>query len=396
MRKDPFETIADQWDSPGWKSAAAEYHANREPAKAPKVVPLNGHAPPVAPATPDEPAPLLLSSAEFIKSFIPPDYLIDGLLQRKFFYSLTGKTGAGKTAVALLFAAFVALGRAIDGREICPGRILYLAGENPVDVQMRWIAMSQQLDFDYSAIDVHFVPGVFQISEMEKRITEEVTKLGGVTLVVIDTSAAYFEGDDENNNAQAGAYARMQRKLVNLPGGPTILALCHPVKNAGDDNILPRGGGAYLNEVDGNLTAQGDGVVVHLHWQGKFRGPDFAPMSFQLKTVGHELLKDSKGRKLATVMAAPLSDIGEKAIKDAAAYHQDELLAILDGDGCGATFEELAKLLGWLTKDNKPNRGLVYRTCETLKKEKLIKKRRRGGLELTDAGRAELKNKAAK
>jgi hypothetical protein len=335
----------------------------------------------------------ILSSAEFIKSFIPPDYLIEGLLQRQFFYSLTGKTGAGKTAIALLFAAFIALGRIIDGREFCKGRVLYLAGENPVDVQMRWIAMSQQLDFDYDTIDVHFSPGVFQISEMERHISEEVGRLGGVSLVIIDTTAAYFEGDDENNNVQAGAYARMQRKLVNLPGGPTVLALCHPVKNATDDNLLPRGGGAYLNEVDGNLTAQGDGVVVHLHWQGKYRGHDFAPVSFQLKSVTHELLKDSKGRQLTTVMAAPLSDVGEKAIKDAAGQHQDELLEILDGKGRGASLEELARLLGWLSSNGKPNKGLVHRTAQTLKNQKLVKNARKGGLELTPAGKAELRGK---
>jgi AAA domain len=340
-----------------------------------------------------EPTPVkILSSAEFVRLFVPPDYLIEGLLQRRFFYSLTGKTGAGKTALALLFSASVALGRMIDSREFCKGRVLYLAGENPVDVQMRWIAMSQQLDFDYNTIEVHFIPGVFQIAEMEHVITQEVEKLGGVSLVNIDTSAAYYPGDDENNNVQAGAYARMQRKLVNLPGGPTILALCHPVKNAGDDNLLPRGGGAYLNETDGNLTAHSDGTIVHLHWQGKFRGPDFAPLSFQLKSVSHELLKDGKGRLLTTVAALPLSDAAEKAIADAAAGHQDELLAILSNPKAhGATLAELASLLSWLTPTGKPNKTLVHRMAKGLKTLKLVKPGRRGGLELTDAGKKELK-----
>ena len=124
--------------------------------------------------------------------------------------------------------------------------MLYLAGENPVDVQQRWIAMSQQMDFDADAVEVHFIPGVFKISAMQAAIAVEVEKLGGVALVVIDTTAAYFEGDEENSNTQAGNYARMQRSLIDtLPGGPTILALCHPVKNAPDDGLLPRGGGAY-------------------------------------------------------------------------------------------------------------------------------------------------------
>jgi len=35
------------------------------------------------------------------------------------------------------------------------------------------------------------------------------------------------------------------------------LVNCHPVKNASRDNLLPMGGSAFLNEVDGNLTLAG-------------------------------------------------------------------------------------------------------------------------------------------
>ena len=52
---------------------------------------------------------------------------------------------------------------------------------------------------------------MFKISALKAAIATEVEKLGGVALVVIDTTAAYFEGDEENDNVQAGNYARMQR-----------------------------------------------------------------------------------------------------------------------------------------------------------------------------------------
>ena len=68
-------------------------------------------------------------------------------------------------------------------------------------------------------------------------------RLGGVSFVLIDTSAAYYEGDEENANVQAGNHARLMRQLVNLPGEPCVLVMCHPVKNATQDNLLPRGGG---------------------------------------------------------------------------------------------------------------------------------------------------------
>src|SRR5262249_53586027 len=158
----------------------------------------------------------------------PPDYLVDGLLQRQFFYSMTGKTGGGKTAIALFIAAMVALGKTVDGREYTKGRGLYLGGENPGDMQRRCTAMVQRPHYAAAQSRVYFIPGVFTVSQMAETIKKQVEALGGVSLVIIDTTAAYFEGDDENNNVQAGRYARMQRGLVNLPGGPTVLALCHP------------------------------------------------------------------------------------------------------------------------------------------------------------------------
>jgi hypothetical protein len=54
--------------------------------------------------------PFIQSSTEFVTNFIPPDYLIDGLLQRRFIYAMTGPTGEGKTSVALLLALLVATG----------------------------------------------------------------------------------------------------------------------------------------------------------------------------------------------------------------------------------------------------------------------------------------------
>jgi len=163
------------------------------------------------------------SSAQFVADFVPPDYLLDGILQRRFIYSLTGKTGSGKTAVALLVAASVALSRPLGSREVMGGRVLYFAGENPDDVRMRWIGLSQEMGFDIQTIPVHFVPGRYRISELFETIRREVTTLGGVSLVIVDTSAAYFEGDDENSNVQQGDYARLLRTLVGLVSGPDRL-----------------------------------------------------------------------------------------------------------------------------------------------------------------------------
>ena len=117
------------------------------------------------------------TSAEFIKDFVSPDPLIEGLLNRGYVYALTGHTGRGKTAIALLLAVLVALARKLGELEVEQGRVLVFAGENPTDVHMRWIAMSQQMDFDGENIDVHFIEDVFPIGRDAEQLRRQVENL---------------------------------------------------------------------------------------------------------------------------------------------------------------------------------------------------------------------------
>ena len=59
------------------------------------------------------------------------------------------------------------------------------------------------------------------------------------SLIIGDSLAAYFPGDDENHNVQMGAYARNWRVLTTCNGRPAVIALAHPIKAATRDNLLP-------------------------------------------------------------------------------------------------------------------------------------------------------------
>jgi hypothetical protein len=165
--------------------------------------------------------------------------------------------------------------------------------------------------------------------------------------------------------------------------------LCHPVKNAAADNLLPRGGGAFIAEVDGNLTANKDDSTVELHWQGKFRGPDFAPIQFVLKTVTHQLLKTSRGRLIPTVIASHLTEAAQEAMASATRSNEDKLLADIERNG-KALLTGLAVSLGWYYKNGGANRTQVKRAADALAKAKLII-RERDGFAITDKGRQALR-----
>jgi hypothetical protein len=252
----------------------------------------------------------VVSSGDFVREYTPLDPLLDGVLQMSFLYSLTGKTGDGKTTVVLLLAACIADERLFAGRHCERGPVFILAGENPDDVRMRWIGLCHSFGVDPDSLDVHFIPGVFAFPQLKAAIRKKAEELGrNPVLIIIDTSAAFFTGQDENQNTQLGAHARSMRgNFISLPGRPCVVVTCHPTKNPDMDNLLPRGGGAFLAEVDGNLVAIKDGDVITVDTHGKFRGPDFEPMLFRLKEVGAPRLKDKKGREVRTVIAESLNE----------------------------------------------------------------------------------------
>jgi hypothetical protein len=329
---------------------------------------------------------LIQPSAEFVANFVPPDYLIDGLIQRRYFYSMTAPTGAGKTCIAMRMAAHAALGLSLDNKTVEKVRVLFFAGENPDDVRARWIKLCEEMGQNPEAMDAFFLPGAPPITsdQIRKKINAEAETNGPFGLVIVDTSAAYFQGDDENSNTQLGAHARKLRSLVDLPGGPTVIVTCHPTKTPNMENLLPRGGGAFVAEVDGNLVCLKNGSVVELHWHGKFRGPEFEPISFKLQPGTTDKLKDSKGRRIWTVTAKPITEAERSSLADTSHRKQDELLALMKAQP-KLSIAEQAEKLGWFNSKGEPYRSLVVRTRDALAKDKLVE-RVRGDWVLTKAG----------
>ena len=117
--------------------------------------------------------------------------------------------------------------------------------------------------------------------------------------------------------------------------------------------MLPRGGGAYLAEMDGNLTCSKSDSLVSLHWQGKYRGPDFAPISFTLETVTIDHFRDSKGRLIPPSGEDPLRTRAGKA--EAGSRHDEDALLLALTEHDRASMSGLARR-PWLA-DKGPQAG---------------------------------------
>jgi hypothetical protein len=327
----------------------------------PRVDPATGH-----------PLPLIQTGTDFVGAYRPPDYLIDNLIQKGYLYSLTGPTGHGKTPTAMLMGIRVALGRPFHGRPTTQGSVLFLAGENSDDIRARYVALSDHEKFDIATTPFYFIDGVIDIRAEMPRIEAEAATIPNLSMVIIDTDQAYFLGDEGNSNEQRKWFAKTLRQLLKLPGNPTALVNCHPVKNATQDNLVPLGGSSFLNEVDGNIQcwAEDRTTTIKPH-ATKWRGTAFESMAFDLKTVTSDRLKDTKGRHISSVMAVEISDEGA-ARRGAVLEEDDKSVLRMYYRDKNASLASIAKALGWLWPNGAPARNKVQRTVDRLKKSKML------------------------
>jgi hypothetical protein len=323
--------------------------------------------------------PLILTSAEFLAGYTPPAYLIDDVIQRGYLYSLTARTGHGKTAVALYMAQAIARGNEMHGHKVLSGTVLILAGENPDDVRARYFVLGDAYSFNPALAKIRWIPGVKHLPSHMDIIRKEVETIDDLVLVLVDTAAAYFPGTETNSNSEQGEYARLLRQMTFLKNKPAVIALSHPVKNASKDNLLPMGGSAFLNEVDGNLTLwAGVERQTTLHWQGKFRGPEFDPMTFELVEAHCDAVKNEAGVLLPSVVAKPMAEAEVEAAEDRAEQEEDKLMRAMYG-AQAASFAKLADRLGW-------KKWQVQRLIERLDEGKFVEQKRNKRYALTDKG----------
>jgi hypothetical protein len=240
----------------------------------------------------------------------PLRYAIDGVVWRGRVYTDTGPTNAGKTALWTMASLAVATGRAdILGLDVERGRVAYLAIENPYDTVSRFtIAQHFHRIPNPTLHDRLFIVTVKAAPEAVFAALEKLARSGAFALVIVDTLAAYFDGTDLNNNVEAGNFIRRLRTLTTVLGNPAVVIPAHPIKGADQSKLSPYGGGAIINEVDGNLTLWRVGNTCTLHWQMKLRGPNFAPVRFQFRDYGCDGVLDAKGRRVIMPLLVPYTE----------------------------------------------------------------------------------------
>ena len=232
------------------------------------------------------------------------------------------------------------------------------------------------MKLDPAELNVYFLDGAKPIftENFRKGIEAELEVIGPISLLIVDTSVAYFTGDDENSNTQLGNHARMLRSLCTLNGKPTVLVTCHPIKNADANNLIPRGGGAFLtrwmatwsqSERRDHSSSRSTGTA-----SGEGRNQ---PVLLQDRAIDQREAEGQQGRLVWTVYAEPVGEAEKAVMEEASRDKSLELLAAMVKHP-DASLNTLAEALGWVTSSGEINKSLVRRLMLTLQNDKKVKK----------------------
>lgn len=329
----------------------------------------------------------------FVKEAAEIDFIVDDVLRRGALYTLTGPTGSGKTGIAVALALNVASGTRFGMHECAAGPVLYIAGENPDDVRGRFVVALERMRLPQEAVDrIHIVARSFALAERTAELASMIETLGSI-LVISDTDQAISleAGTDENSNVDRMAHAKRLRALTRVHSRPTLVDLCHPTKRpTSADDCIPRGGGSFLNEVDGNFRLWRDGEVADLTSDpNKFRGAPVA-ISFRLEIVTTDRLKDRKGRLVGLPYLAAISEDQAAAQARTQWTEENRLIYAMHADPKGS-HAAWATSCAWVDGDGKPRKDKVSRLLRRLEKASpaLVRQVRGGRWGLTTAGEKE-------
>lgn len=162
------------------------------------------------------------------------NYLIKGILPAEAFVSLYGPSGSYKSFSALSWACHIACGVSWDGHKVEGGSVLYVAAEGGAQVAKRVKAWEQGFDqtvTNLARIDQPIMPseddGQWMLIQSCKAIEKETGM--PVKLIVLDTLARCFGGNDENSTRDMNSFIS-GCDYVKQKTGATVMVVHHTGK----------------------------------------------------------------------------------------------------------------------------------------------------------------------
>lgn len=231
------------------------------------------------------------------------DYILKHFLPAQSLCSIYGPSGSYKSFLAVSWACHIAAGKPWAGKKVTPGAVLYVVGEGGVGVPRRIRAWEQVHGKQAENLWLVNRP-VFPVRESE--VTEvllaarQIEAECGVPvrMVVIDTLARCFGGNDENDARDMGAFIE-GCDVIKQKTGATVLVVHHSGK---DEAKGARGSSSFRAALDTefNVKREGDGKALILTCTKMKDAEEPERKAYDLRTA--ELYTDEDGELVCSLV----------------------------------------------------------------------------------------------
>lgn len=231
-------------------------------------------------------------------------YVIKGLIPAESLCSTYGASGSYKSFLAISWSCHVATGMAWGGRRVSKGAVIYIAGEGSMGVKRRvkaWEITYGKEVTDLCIVNAPVFPASPDYVEQVIRTAGLVKSRTGenVRLIVIDTLARCFGGNDENDSRDMGAFIQ-GCDAIKQATGATVLVVHHSGK---DETKGARGSSAFRAALDAEyrIGRENSDVTALVAACTKMKDAEEPKESaYDLKSV--EVFTDTDGEEIVSMV----------------------------------------------------------------------------------------------
>lgn len=187
-----------------------------------------------------------------------PEPLITGLLFRNSLAWIMGKSGDGKSFVALDMAGCIATGQPWHDHGVTPAMVLYVVAEGATGIRKR--VRVWEKSYGRKMTNMRWLPVAVQAGKPEdwRALTRLAAEIGA-ELIVIDTQARVTVGMEENSAKDMGEFVDQLERLRIAT--KACVAVVHHMGHNGDHM---RGSTALYGSADTEIKVTKDGTIVTL------------------------------------------------------------------------------------------------------------------------------------
>lgn len=190
-----------------------------------------------------------------LRNVVPPQPLVNGVLDLDTTAWLIGASGSYKSFVALDLAAHVGLGRAWRGHDVHQGDVVYIVAEGARGMRLRVDAWEREHG---PLKDIRFLPRPVQADDTHGwAVLVEACRRLRPAFVVIDTQARVTLGLEENSNTDMGRYVAAV-DAIRTATGACVLTVHHTGRNGTN----ARGASALDGAQDAELRIERTGPLA--------------------------------------------------------------------------------------------------------------------------------------